>query len=586
MVWGLMWTPDRWGREDWDYFVHHYEAMRRSVLEYRQVPWWNPWNCGGMPLAANPQIGLVSISFLCVLLFGTTLGLKLATLIHLMIAAEGARWLSGLWLRDPVARVVAGFIYAGNGSVALYCAAGHLGIQLIAWIPWAIGLTFVLERGAIYGVALGVVLAMTVLTSMQYFAVYLFMIIAVLIISRLVAPTAFHGVLLHERCGQPWSMGQGSERDGTQRMIRNLMWASAVFLSLAGFRMVIASELVLDFPRGRFSQIRQSESVMDLVGSLIVPGQRIDRRAPGSVTPGWHEYGCYVGVLPCLLFFASLKRGWRWWHVLALLCLWLAIGNARWFHLSRWVADMPVLGMMRVASRWRVIGVLGIALAVAQIVTDWHSSPRPWLRRVALFLSAAITLDLLIQSHLNYRDAFVLQPELIDRSDQPRTFVQQHNQSPPALASSAIQKTLNANYGVIYGYEPLIGQDDNPRSSLLWVGHPEYRGEYSSDSGPVRLLHWSPNSIELEAAPGAEVVVNQNPGSYWLAKGCRVFPDLRAVDRHQTFKVTAESDGKVDLTVLPHTWLSGLAATMAGVVGLTALAFTTRRERRIESPPN
>ncbi len=61
---------DKTGREDWDYFNHHYEAIRITVLEYGQYPWWNPWNCGGMPLATNPQIAVESIFTLCSLVFG------------------------------------------------------------------------------------------------------------------------------------------------------------------------------------------------------------------------------------------------------------------------------------------------------------------------------------------------------------------------------------------------------------------------------------------------------------------------------------------------------------------------------------
>src|SRR3989442_14791319 len=96
-------SGSRWGREDWDYFAHHYEAMRRTVVEYGQVPWWNPWSCGGIPLTANPQIGLVSINFPLVLVLGTYAGLKWAALAHLLLSAEGARRLGAQWLTDPVA---------------------------------------------------------------------------------------------------------------------------------------------------------------------------------------------------------------------------------------------------------------------------------------------------------------------------------------------------------------------------------------------------------------------------------------------------------------------------------------------------
>jgi hypothetical protein len=299
----------------------------------------------------------------------------------------------------------------------------------------------------------------------------------------------------------------------------------------------------------------------------------MDYDPPGQFALGWHEYGCYIGLLPCLLFFASMKNGWRWWHWLTLACFWLALGNSDWFHISRWLAEVPILSSMRVATRWRVMGILGIALACGQILDQWRLSPRIWIRMSANCVAVAIALDLLVNSYPVYREAFVIDPQMMQRPDGTDAFVHLHNHRPPPKANSAILRTLLANYGVVYGYEPLIGQDVSPLSGLLWVGHPDYRAEYWSDSGPVELVRWSPNKIRLRAPPLAEVYINQNPGSYWLSDGIRLFRSLRAVDRHETFKMKANVDGSVELTVMPRSLSWGLALMAIGLVGCAALAF-------------
>src|SRR5687768_16141335 len=71
-------TGDRLGPGDADYLIQTQEAMRRSILEFHQFPWWNPWVSGGVPLFANPQFGLISLQTPLTLLFGSIIGYKLA----------------------------------------------------------------------------------------------------------------------------------------------------------------------------------------------------------------------------------------------------------------------------------------------------------------------------------------------------------------------------------------------------------------------------------------------------------------------------------------------------------------------------
>lgn len=40
---------------DFDYFLQNYEAIRKTILEYHQFPWWNPWSGGGVATICQPS---------------------------------------------------------------------------------------------------------------------------------------------------------------------------------------------------------------------------------------------------------------------------------------------------------------------------------------------------------------------------------------------------------------------------------------------------------------------------------------------------------------------------------------------------
>ena len=42
--------------EDYDWVMASFEAVRKIIVEYGQFPWWNPWQFGGVPGFADPQM--------------------------------------------------------------------------------------------------------------------------------------------------------------------------------------------------------------------------------------------------------------------------------------------------------------------------------------------------------------------------------------------------------------------------------------------------------------------------------------------------------------------------------------------------
>lgn len=86
-----------WGKGDWDQHMFYLEVPRVTLLDYGQLPLWNPYYCGGSVMLANPQSRMCSPSYVLVLLLGTEAGIKLTIILNLALGLWGAWRLSRWW---------------------------------------------------------------------------------------------------------------------------------------------------------------------------------------------------------------------------------------------------------------------------------------------------------------------------------------------------------------------------------------------------------------------------------------------------------------------------------------------------------
>src|SRR3989344_6023062 len=81
------------GAQDWDQRYVYAESSRRSILDYKQLPLWNAYHCGGMTQIGNPQNDFLSPAFLLIILFGPVVGYKLLFLLYLFVGLTGFYYL-------------------------------------------------------------------------------------------------------------------------------------------------------------------------------------------------------------------------------------------------------------------------------------------------------------------------------------------------------------------------------------------------------------------------------------------------------------------------------------------------------------
>ncbi len=546
LVFPIMRNPDGFGFSDWDFVLDKFEAARRTILIWGQFPWWDPWVRGGFPLAAEPQIGACSIATPLVLMLGTTIGLRLATILWLLTAVEGTYRLAWLWFREPWAAAATALIYSLNGAVVITTSVGYVLAMSYCALPWLAYFAFRIGGRFHDGAWLGFWLAFVVINGIQYLSVY------AAILMTLICVRAFRV--------QP--------ADRRAPLLLNAMAAIGVFFLLSGWRLITVLLVISEDKRERVTYWDESPfSVLHYLLTRPAPGWNLELdRSFGNI---FTELSCYVGPVVLSLALVSVAFGWRWWHTLTLVCFWLAIGSVRWYQPSSWLADWPVIGSAHVVTRWRHVAILGLAFATGSVLARWRASPRWPLRALAVLLAAVIVTDFIVLAHQQFPLAFSVRPtaELL-----PGPPVREIVNVRSGLGYPSVMR----GYGVIQGYEPMLSYFRNAPTLRLAREDPRYRGEAWTENGSVRPVLWSPNRLVFQVEPGQAVHINQNPGSWWWLNGRPAFPGLRCAEMTVPFTVTADERGKVDLQIHPRGLALGVGFHVLGAI-LVALAWALCR---------
>jgi hypothetical protein len=415
-----------------------------------------------------------------------------------------------------------------------------------AVLPWMLYHVFCLDRGWSAGFWLGVWGAFNVLNGIAYFTVYVVLIAGVCWIR-----------VFAERSGPT-----------RRRILANSILALGVSLALAGGRLSTTALVCLDYPR--FHPPMFSTTLFAIVGSML---QRPDSETLATMTdPYFWEYCWYFGPVVLALLVGSLYRGWRWWHSFAFLCVYLARGSSYWFEPSYWLSTLPLFSSMYVVSRWRFMAGLGIALAVSDVLAHWRKSgrrSRVWLAHLAL---AVIALDYVAYGFAILPLAFST-PPTGDRFPGPPLSRERIIQ----VCSADDFAANSRGYGVIQGYEPLMGYERRAWTERACLGSPAYHGEHWTARGPVVPRYWSPNRIILQIEPGETLHVNQNPGSWWRLNGRPIsaFSSMRCAATTRVFTVEADDRGRVVLDIVPRGLWAGLTLHIIGAC-LVGWIWSTR----------
>lgn len=564
----LWWGATRRGAPttpDWEWFLSYYEVVRTTLLRYGEFPGQNAWMYLGSPLWGNAQIGPISHFTLLTLPFGPVLGFKLGIVVNVLISFEAARLLGRRLFQHPTSAVVAGLLYALNPAIASHWILGQGSFANYAFAPLLVLACLRLGEARWAGLWAGVIAGVMMHYGIGYFFVYALLSAAVLVVALAV------------------------RRRATTALVRFGALFLLAFLALCAFRLLPVLAVMRDYPRKLYVPIDLSaRQLVDMFFTPELGAPRMAVRVPqGPITYQLttSELAAYAGVTGVLFALVSLRRGLKAQHVGVVVSLLLLLGNVQAWQPSRWLSGLPIFDSMWVVTRWRIVLLGCLAFCTAEgvdvLLVAWKERTGPVARAVrALAFVPALELVAVLfgpfaGSVCPYEEGTLTRAQLhLPETPEPLALRRLR------LGGSDVVVFFNpfrANLGIVEGYEPLFGYLP-ARSARLYVGHPDYRGEFTVDGARVEPSHWSPNRLVVEGLPpGRTLTINRNPGRGWSQDGTPLFEDLRVFELERAFVVTIPPSGRVDLRYVPPGLARGAWLSIGCAAALVAWWLVERR---------
>jgi hypothetical protein len=529
--------------QDWDLLWQLQWVAYHSVAHFDQLPLWNPYKCGGMPLLANPHSRIVTPFFLLHALFGPVVGLQLEVPLHLAIGFGGGYVLARVLGLGRLPATLCAVVFPASSWFSLHVAVGHVVFLPSMYLPWIAALLCVGfgRRTLSPAVGAGLLGAFTLGEGGVYAVPHALFLVATL----------------------------GLTVGAMRRSVQPLMGVLAFGVSTLGFAAIKAFPmlaLMRAHPRVMYSD--ESTPAAFLLTALFSRNQEWTRDSPEWL---FHEYGAYVGVgaglLAVLGALASPRRALPW-IVAAAAFLVLALGD--FGPASPWVVlhQLPVFSSGRVPTRWLIPFTLVAGVLAAFGLETLRQRVRLYGAILTGVVVAVLVLDLWLVGPPNLRHAF--------------------RGRAPALPGSAEFRQMRGKLGG--GYLMLahakanlgsVGCDEYVAfpSLVLGADDPAYRGEhYLVGDGTARALAWTPNVLSYEVdMPGPGIlVVNQNFDPGWhLAAG---EGEVVAHDSLLAIRLPAKTQ-RLTLAYRGNRFREGLAITI-----LTAVAWLLLIRREATRP--
>ena len=333
--------------------------VRQSLIEWGQIPLWNPMILSGTPFAADPLSGLYYPPNWLAFAIGPGVAFNLLTWLHLTWAGLGTWKLSRTLGVTSGPAIVAGLAFAGMPKLIGHVGLGHVSLVFaVCWTPWIL-LAFgkAVERiddrrfrsAALAGAALGMIF----LIDPRWFLPMAFLSGAYSVWRLAHSHRSYEGESLVDHLsnagaesadevqnqGRTANLGEGSREGQTagsgkgsnqSRAANSSSWGRAVSsLAVAGL-MALAITAVLAAPLAEFLSLstRANLSLAESAELSLPASYLLNALAPEYA--GWPEWQIYAGVVVLFLAivaFAARVQGWWFWVGVVGFSIVLALGT-------------------------------------------------------------------------------------------------------------------------------------------------------------------------------------------------------------------------------------------------------------------
>ncbi|WP_394836140.1 hypothetical protein LVJ94_04440 [Pendulispora rubella] len=533
-TWPLLRTAGAFNAyRDW---LPYEETARRTVVEYGQLPLWDPYYCGGLDLLGTPQSRYVSPTFLLSLLVGTLRAEALVPFVMILLGLEGTYRYARSRAASHLGATLAAPIYAASGLFAFSPALTWTNFFGFELVPWAVLGVRRAMRGSLAGVAItAVAFAWMMGFGGTYSVPFAALFCAFEIIDGLIVLRSARALKL---------VALAVVLAGALSAVR--LWPLLQTMSMAprivGGAQGIASK---DLLPALFGQIHpDSGGDFDIRGNYLVGGM------------------CLAAV-----FAGLLRRRSASLVIAGAAAIWLAQGFSVPVSLFALLKRLPLYSALRYPERFLVLLALATAVVAALGITQLQVIARRRRWGVAVLGIAAglllVNLQPLVKNHHASANGRMLAP-------------------PPVHVDQPFRQARGTRWGVAY-YGPMglgclscYDAYPVPQSPLLRgdLEAEEYLEE--PNAGTVTRTRWTPGAIWLhvEMRKPGRVLVNQNWHPGWRSSVGTVqsAQGLLSVD-------VPAGTSDVVLRFLPRAALGGAAISLTALGVLGWLVWRVRRRR-------
>ena len=537
-------VPNGLGFQDWDVHLFFYGAVLKNLVEYGQLPFWNPWYCGGNVLWQNPQVALLSPVYPLAAIVSLPLAMKVNIVLHywigfigmhlLLARVAGLRFLPGL--------VFLASVFVLSGAPAMHLAMGHGNFLPAFYLPLQL---FLFCRALQGGKVRDAVLAAALLALMVFNGGLHIVPMAVGAIGTLAVVAAI------------------ARRDWRPIAMASVFGAAG--LALAGPKLI---PILFYVTSGQLFDARTVTGHPDLMSvemllrTYLDPYQNRGLRFDGQIH-GWYEYGNYIGLPAVLLLAASVawivreRRAANSWlglsvAVTTLLMLALSAGEFGSWAPASIAAHVPLLSSFRIPSRYTIAAVLFAVFTIAWAVRGADGALDSRARVIVAVMCAAAIFDLGARNGAQLRGVFSQPP--IDAHFRllggPSTIATDRT-SDPYRPGSPMFRALMSDQSFYRCYEvmQLVHTADADRPLV-------------SVEEPARIFAttFSPNRVEVNVVAGrdpARVRLNQNFAAGWRSDAGPVVADPET--GQPSVELSPGRAGRFSFVFRPPGLLAGIA---------------------------
>ena len=511
-----------------------------TLSHFHQVPFWNPYRCGGMAMLGNPESGIVTPFIALYLLFGLMPGMILEIYLHLVLAFAGGYVLGRELGLRPLPSVVLAAIFPSSSWLPLHIGGGaHLNFLPAAYFAWILALLLSACRTRRwFPAALGGLVCALTLTEGNYTFLYAALLVAMVAVA----------ISLRRRSIRPL-------------LAAGMLGVFAV--AFASLKLIPVSGWLAIHPRDFGASWIW---VSDAFKSIFSRNQDAFRPLTGPAQ--FTEFGGYVSAPFALFAIVGIVAGGLdviVWVVAAIFFFLLFLGDYSPHALITYVHLLPLGRNLGLCGRWVIplVFCIGVIAAIgAQVLCDRF---RLWGMRLVVVLLAIGLVDAWIVCAPNYRYLF---PYNVASFPLSKTFRQFW--FPPRGCMTCISQ---ANMGALNceGVGYLV-----PRGDVLGYNEPFYKGEaYLLGAGEVTQIMWTPNklSYDVNVPAATSLVINQN-----LAPGWRLARGQGSIYPQGTLIGVRIPPGHYQIELVyrpPHIWVA-VALTLLALIGLITIWLIER----------